>query len=182
MTIATDTLNNLPKEQFALVPGALVPAEQITSHALFQGVDQVEEMMVREDYRDYLERRLSKVKQISLNELNLPIEATSDDIIDELQFWKVPNFIWPNILQNNEGGLVFVWSVYHDHIRFERSKTGYYSVRIWNTDPTINNGRRKRTSDPAFLEIILPIAYSRMITSLKDKDWKSLLDPENKRR
>lgn len=127
-----------------------------------------------EEYKNYLEKSLEKLNKrlFSVYEKNLSI--TSDLLLDELRFWEVKDFVWPNILVSPDASIIFYWKSGSLNLRFERfnSDEALYRISFWDEN---NLGKtKKKQSIVSFLEHKLPIIYQHMINKANESgvDWK----------
>lgn len=123
-------------------------------------------------YIDYLIYSLSVVsKQATLADAPLKVSL---DLIEKMNFWWVENFVWPTLLHNNKGGLVFHWLADGANLRMELCSDSTYSMRAWDTKNRNTRGF-KEIPDESFAEKILPVYYSAILER-SSPDWRKFFD------
>lgn len=157
---------------------AEVSVEEIKKSALFQNLtfDDVDAMIERDEYLVYVNKALAKANDKSKRLYNIDIDVTANDLINELQVWAIPGFIWPSIFPNHEGGLVLFWKVGPFNVRFERSRIGTYNLMMWHSEHILNKKAKPVVNNVDIINETLPAFYYEMIKLMNDsgKEWKHL--------
>lgn len=86
-----------------------------------------------QDYIDYLDKALDKVA-LDLKEYNgSKLQITTNYILQNIRMHEISNFIWPQIIHNQEEGIVMVWPLGEEYLRLELYSTElYYATFICN--------------------------------------------------
>lgn len=155
------------------------PAEKVSASALFRGLslDQLPTMAEREEYFQYVRLAFSALRDQAERQ-GIELKVSEEDILDELEFWRVPGFVWPYFVFTRSGGVALYWQAGPINLRFERlvgDKTGY---RISSWAERIKPPKKIHYVDPEeYLQKTLPEIYTFIVHAAKkaNHNWKAAL-------
>jgi len=129
------------------------------------------------EYRAYLDRSLSYLKD-QADYFGTPISADTGQLLKEIPIWLNDKVVWPNILHNGDGGLVFHWVADSLNLRIERYSSALFRIQTWHSLNILSEegSSENSTFDPEYyLREVVPAMY-RAIADRYHPDWKTFFE------
>lgn len=130
------------------------------------------------EYKAYLDSTLKAIKNSAAHR-GISIDVTAEQLVRELPFWTRDKVVWPNILHNGEGGIVFHWVADSFNLRVERFSDARFRIQTWHSLAILrpkDDSANDTDLDPyTFLRETVPEMYD-LIASKYHPDWRSFFE------